>query len=553
MKKFFSVLLIVSICFINIGTVGASYYLDFREDNITVARIIEIIDGEVFKVIDNLGNKPTEKIVRLIGVNTESNQEAFDYAHNHLLGKNFILSRGSNQNKLPVDRNNFEQVYLYLEYNDLLNLNLIEMGLAKVDDRYSQTERYHYLKRAEEYAKSNLIGIWNEDGSSFFEQKNRVNINTASQTQLMNLLEDTNAYMASRIINYRNRNPFNSIEEIKFADHLINHNWFNKNRDKISVVTNVKYANEYELQTLFPSASNQKVALDSLVHYRLFNDIKTIEDLKPITRDYSYFERFITLDNKRSIQNENIININTATAKEIVDASNLSASIANQIVDVRKHNYIYKNVSEILHFGTNVTSVDLQFEHTNFTAFTNINTASLNELISLFGRREMYYNTKKHFAELIVKARPIYKEEDLVSVIGSSLYNEVRPYIIVEDNTKTFININLASKDLVVGYLKLTEDEGKRFNPNVFYRNTNQLQFDYKKSVGLFSFYTNINTASKEELFLLHKDITTKIVEDIIAFRKDQPFTSIDELNYVFNNNNANVLFNSIRNYIVFY
>ncbi|TCK98147.1 endonuclease YncB(thermonuclease family) [Natranaerovirga hydrolytica] len=556
MKKIISIILILVFITGSIN-VYANYSVDFSNDSVTVARVIEIIDGEAYRVIDNLNrDNEEEKIIRLIGVNTQASTEAFDKAQNDLLGKNVIIQRDSNYS--IKDQYNYELVYLYLDYQKPYNVHLLEEGYAVISDDHSESEHHTYIVRAQDYAKNHKIGLWSDTDRSTNEH--RVNINTATATVLHDLLEDTSLSQARRIVNSRNVTPYYTIEDIKFADSSLSHEWYDKNRDKLSVVTHLNTASDYELSTLFPSSVNQSVYAQRLIDYRLFNTIDAVEDLDTLDfrRAYEHFEKYVTVDGlERSLVNENVVNINTATVDEILEVSSLNRSTARSIVNKRNEDgYIYKNLYELVPVNNGLNNTTLRDEIRNFTAITNINTASDMELRSLFSITNMNDSTKEQYIQLIHMMRPFYEVDDLRQMMSSSLFNTISPYVsVTNESPEARININLVDKDDVIDYLGLTRSEASDFTRRNYltYRNANNVSFEPEKYNTLFSFYTNINTASTEELYLLHDRMNRDLVDAIVEFREDQPFSSIDEVEYVFRENSGTTIFRSIREFIVFY
>jgi DNA uptake protein ComE-like DNA-binding protein len=557
MKRFISLMVLV-LTVVNLFSVQSQANINLSDfDSYTVVRVLEIIDGEVFKVQYGTSPNEREEIIRLIGVDAEGNQDAYDFAYSNLMGKLVILTRDDN---IPRDSNNWEQVYLYSEFSKSYNLQLLEKGYAKLNINHSKSELYSTFTKAENYAKSLNFGVWNADGS-IAGLGNRVNINTATYTQLYTLLEDTTAGMASRIVLYRKTNPFNTIEEVKFADPLLDHEWFEKNKDKISVVTNLTLATDYELQTLFPTASAATIRemRNALSSYLTFNTISSIDEIKKIDEIknvYEDFSDFITIDNHFHYENRfdyKTVNINIASAEEIKVAADLTTSAANRIYEARDKGYTFKNVSEVLQFQTGLTSDQLLRIKDNFTTITNINTATRSELSSLFSTLSLSNTAKNSIADSIINRRPFYDIKDLKSFLAADYYNLIEPYITVSDTTN-YYNINTTDKDFLISLFKLNNSDAQTFKSrDVIYKNHNSFNFEFEHFEHLFSFYTDINTASRDVLYRLDKDMSYGLVDEIIKFRSEQPITSLSEVHYLFEKSDSIEAYNRIKNYIVFY
>ena len=116
--------------------------------------VIRIIDGDT--IIIN-----TSERIRLSGIDTPETgecyyQEAKQFLSSLTLNKEIYLERDIT-NKDVYGR--FLR-YIYIQ-DDLINSILVEEGYAKVYDKYANdTRRYLQLKRIEDSAVSNNLGVW---------------------------------------------------------------------------------------------------------------------------------------------------------------------------------------------------------------------------------------------------------------------------------------------------------------------------------------------------------------------------------------------------------
>ncbi|HLC63158.1 MAG TPA: thermonuclease family protein [Candidatus Nanoarchaeia archaeon] len=116
--------------------------------------VARIIDGDTLEI--NSSYK-----IRLSGINTPETGECY-----YQEAKQFLSSLTLNQEiYLERDITNKDVYGRFLRYiyiqDDLINSILVEEGYAKVYDKYANdTKRYQQLKRIEDPAKTNMLGVW---------------------------------------------------------------------------------------------------------------------------------------------------------------------------------------------------------------------------------------------------------------------------------------------------------------------------------------------------------------------------------------------------------
>jgi len=117
--------------------------------------VTRIIDGDTLQI-------NTSEKIRLSGINTPETGECY-----YKEAKNFLSLLTLNQEiYLERDITNKDVYgrllrYIYIN-DDLINGIMVEQGYAKVYDKYANdTKRYLQLKRIEDSATSQNLGVWN--------------------------------------------------------------------------------------------------------------------------------------------------------------------------------------------------------------------------------------------------------------------------------------------------------------------------------------------------------------------------------------------------------
>jgi DNA uptake protein ComE-like DNA-binding protein len=544
------------------GSAATKFYPDFN--NLKVARVIEVIDGEVLKVLyGDTYSQSNMEIVKLIGVNTEGNRDAFEYISNYYLGKAVYVMPERNNTNLPKT-NGWRNVYILKDAAQTLNEILLKNGLAKVDKGYYLSDSYETLLAAEKSAIVTAQGIWNGSyESNYFEKGPKVNLNTSSINNLIGILEDTTYVMASRILEYRAGNPFNTIEEIKNVDESFNSKWYAKNKKYLTVVTNITLAEESELLSLINySYTNNDKVVQNILNYRIFNEISTLDTLKNIdgmtTTIIDRSKEFITFENVADYENPVSIakiNINTASLEEMKKYSGLYEVYAKSIFDASVfYKYKFRNLQELANTPVYLTDMDTRRIADNASVYTDINTANKIELISLFGRTNHTSAAKEAFADKIIKNRPFNNITDLTKSIGD-VTNYFKDCVYFTQRTNNIININAMEKEDIVKMFNLTSYiKTSVLNNKDIYRNISELPFKIQEyDSSKISLYTNINTATKAELLTLNKYITSEMADTIIYLRNEEQFASNDDLLEALSEyKNGAMIFSKISGYVCY-
>jgi DNA uptake protein ComE-like DNA-binding protein len=341
MKKYLRIVSVTMVLLIIISSSNFSSFarsITLNDMDITLARVVEVISGEAIKVIEeDINSNKTVRLIKMVGIDTDSSIEAMEYTYNRLLGKQVMLLPDSKESTFKK-LDGWDYRYVYLLSSKSLSEELLELGLAKLDDSFDEAEQYHDLDNAMLRAKEKKQGIWEN-----YKNKNAtigVNINTATYTDLVDVLEDTTSSMAYSIINYRKYNPFNSVEEIKFSNSAFTKEWFDKNRNKLSVISDISTASFEELRSLFNDAELGDKLAKNIVDYRLYNLINSIYEVRKIPgmyHNYSKIEEFIALKpvNNYVEKEIKVVNLNTASIKQIRRTCFFSVNRADQIVKER--------------------------------------------------------------------------------------------------------------------------------------------------------------------------------------------------------------------------
>lgn len=536
-------------------TTSSSRGITDEDVDIITAKVIEVIDGEAIKVMVSEPSIPKVMLVKMIGIDTESSMEAIDYTYSNLMGKTVMLT-GDHNSHLFETVNGWDHMYVYRTPVKSFNEELVEKGLAKVDESYLGAEQYFELIECQSKAKKNFLGLWKE----YEESKNQkvININTATIQEIIDTLEDTSSIIASAIVNYRRYNPYNSIEEVKFAHENITAEWFEKHKYNMSVITDINSANLFELSSLFATYKDHTIA-NSIIEYRIFNPINNIEDIykiNGITETYKSIEDFITVIPAKIYIDKNVkvANINTASVSQIVEATNLSTYRANKITEARDDGkYIIKTLGELEKGNQGLSSYDSKRFLDNMSLYTNMNTALEFELESLFGKVNVTDARRDKLIDYIINLRPYNNKSDLIRILGI-YYNYLSPYIYTnETEIPEYLNINLCNKNYAMIMLGLDSTSADTYLiTEEYYKDSSDINFNYEPYTNKFSLFTNINKASVEELKHMHDQMPLALVEDIIEFRAKQPFNSLEEVEKLFKED-YEAIYKDIKDFIVLY
>jgi endonuclease YncB( thermonuclease family) len=114
-----------------------------------------VIDGDAVKIASESGDVLN---VKLIGVDAENSNSAYDYLVNEILGKTVVVVFDRNY---PYSNNDFSWRHGYIYSNGIfINARLLEKGYAELDKSYNRAIYYKLLAEYSEFAKKRRFGIF---------------------------------------------------------------------------------------------------------------------------------------------------------------------------------------------------------------------------------------------------------------------------------------------------------------------------------------------------------------------------------------------------------
>lgn len=555
-KWILTFILVISICFSTVNVVvDAETNVELKT---YVGKVIEVIDGEAFriKVID----PPTGELlqVRLVGIKTNASKEAYDYVYSKLNNNIIILKL---EDRLIDNAGQWKYGYAIRD-NHYINDEMLSRGIADIDDKFEDFNRYKELKAKYDYAKENKIGLWSEL-SVYNPYEPKVNINTANSSELYSLLEDTDMPLAQRIVSYRKENYFNTKDELKFVDDKIDEKWLERNNSRITLVTNLNTAEEYELKSLFSNTGNLEQITTNIIEYRMNHEFKEKQEVTKVDKVYKTmykkFENFVSVgyEKEYKVKPEIVVNINTASESQLDAIKLLSKARASAIVRYkRKDKYSYKTFGELGYVVPVISDFNIDQIEDNLVLKTDINTANDKELESLFGKFKLKSKDRDKLIKKIKEARPYKNMYHFEYIISSDYYKRISKYVYID---KPFeddkININLATVPEMVEHLGITKEDASKLyeeRKKKPFTNYYKLPMDLSKYDEKITLFTNINVASKVELLSLDKRLTLAVVNKIIEYRDKQRFANQEEFKRFMIEHKAQNVFTKISQYIVF-
>lgn len=549
MNFFKKIVCIVLLCCVILSlniTASAESYTIINES--VTAKVIQILDGNAIKV--QIKGTDDVALVKLIGVDSKGYEGGFQYLTQKILGAEVTLSIDSG---VPTPTGRWNNMYVTCSGVNI-NLDIIDKGYAKLDNSASNSINYNKMITSQNNARDRDLGIWNygtnasstvgsSSSTQSFGSGGETNINTATNEMLKRRLKNVPDTVVSEMIKYRNYNPFNIVEEVKFVNGFTKE-MFNSNKDIMTVMTDINRAKSEELLTL---GNMTKDEVDDIITYRDKHDIRTISELKSkdIISDsrYSSIKDFITVE---SISYNNVsigtyvVNINTATEQQLTTAG-ISKGDAKKIIDYRSHGYTYKTLFEVAQIpGISLSIEELNKLEDNLHVKTDVNNANDYELRSVFSSGAV---------NKIKSSSWLNNMERVKTVIGENEYNQIERFIYVGKLRTNYVNINTATSQ----QLNSAGFSPEKISMIISARNINtssDIPFDLINSSDAYtSLYTNINIASESELQSL--GISQSLVDAILNYRAIQPFGNDIEVRDLFIKYNEDVKYNSIKKYIV--
>jgi DNA uptake protein ComE-like DNA-binding protein len=508
-------------------------------------KIIEVLDGS--SIIVQVAGSTDLARVRLIGVEERKDNMAFSYLNSNYLGKTVTLEF---DDKIPSPENFYWNV-MYVYYGKtLINRDILGKGFAKTNESHRAAAMYDNFLDDAANSMVNQIGVWDDGKAMYPYAGTGVNINTATVEQLRGLLMESDSKVVDNIAAYRSENPFDTVSELKFVDGFTR-DMYNKVRNSAVVSTNIQTATDRELLTLKNITEKDVAAILDYRNITMFYDVSELATKNLISRPtYDLNFPFIAVTDRPELSYaipDMVVNINTATAEQLL-AVGIPRHQAELIVSAREASaYSYKTLGELVHIPDMAWSdADLDKYADNLRVLTDINTAPHNELLSLFPDGDTGE------AENIFRARPFMSASNVQHLISAASYDRIKKYIYASSDTPPkYVNVNTATLDILTGAGLSEESAAAVYRVRGQIYRGEQLRGDYAPLDMHLSLFTNINTATYEEIESLSADLTLGMVGSIVAYREDQPFGSLDEVREFFEKLGSASMFNTIGKYIV--
>ncbi len=556
MNKIFS--FAVSIC-ITLSLIISSSCVSFAAKNVIIrgsasASVIRIIDGDAIEVRMLQSNDTA--LVKLIGVDAQGYDGAVEFLTDYLLGQTVIVSPDSN---ITTPVGIWNNMYVTLN-GENVNKILVEKGYGVTNPSYMPASEYNEYLTAQRVAKVGNIGIWEngvrENGTTntygnitytgklAYKNKHIVNINTATAEMLTQNLNNITGAVANAIVTYREKNPFNTVSEIKFVQGF-SKDLYDSNKQLLSVCTNVNYADEEELFSLWNIGEDE---VDNIISYRKkHSKITSISDLKneKLVDDNTYrkVKDFVSTYDKDEIdvtENDKVVNVNTANKTQLI-AAGLSTRDADKIIEYRKNGYTYKTLGELAKIpGIGLTEQQVNEFEDNLNVKTDINNATDYEMKSVFGNS----------ANKIIQKRGYYSASDVAEYLDYTKYSEIKNVIYTSDEAGEYINVNTATNSQLSEF-GFSSTVAPKLAASQNMKSSSDLPCELTENDANAALFTNINKATVKELKSLNHGITDGIINEIISYREEQPFGTIDEMQKFFNDRNHFGFYNSVKEYLV--
>ena len=454
--------------------------------------------------------------------------------------------------------------------NVLVNARMLQEGMARVAGDITRFSRRAELVDAENFARLSNIGIWQVvhfAPPQIIRHHERVNINTAPIAFLMTYVFNEvvpaaeRATFVVRFNAFRNASPFGSIYELRFVPG-VTREMFSEIRHQISVVTDMNTASRHELLSL---GMNERIA-DMVLEYREERRVETLYTMfeylgLPHRSDRLQRHEWLMLlfaispfvitdyEAPRPIARPAnfTVNINTASRTMLMQTG-LTPLQADRVIMQRDH-FSIKTLFELSRVpGLWFADAQIHALSDNLTTITDINTATENEIRSLF-------NVTGFNREIatIMNNRPFTSLDQVRSHLTALLprFNEIEQFVKIGGiHTTTFVNANTATvaQLMNVGFtsaqaIQINSHAGRMLIPQL-------VPAAARAQMHRLTLVTNINTASPSELDSLGSFMSDALISEIIFYRNDQPFGCRDEIQDFFEERGMLVYFRQIEWFI---
>ncbi len=547
MKKgrFLALVITLSIFFtVSLNNIFASSMYGTLENGESVF-VEKVIEGNAFLV----SKDGQEFLVKLIGIDTEGYDATIEILESFILSKEVTFNVSPNGYDLD-DRWNYGTLrYLNTDIGSFI----LESGLGKVDlQSIDNTHLEHNYVNDQQFAQDRGYYIWEDELDDVYFVVDAININTASISQLQDDLDISNT-LAKAIYYYKEENPINNHLELKFVDG-VTVDIYEDIKNKFVVATNINTASFTQLVNL-PGISEydaKKIEQERINSHLNSSKLKNLGVLSESQFDdiidFIYFDGVKNTIDSVYPRNK-VVNINTASDTQI-NETGIRKSHAQSIVSQKnKHNFVYKNfldLQKLSNLGNTFNKNNNYKYYDNLNFVTNINTASVNEIESLYGDLHSDFNLE---ISTLVKNRPYENYSEISQYFPSELHSLIENVVVFKDEDTNYININTATKSQLVSF-GITENEARDIINHRPIKTYTALDDDIEEFASEITLFTNINIASYDELKYLDTHFDDSVIREVISYREKQPFGSLDEVEDLFEEIDETDLFEDIEDFI---
>lgn len=551
MKRLTALVFILAIFMIS-GNTSLGKELDLQRDKPIPAKVLEIIESNVYKLMVFDSNTPRIETYRLIGVKSNGNQMAYDYSIKKLLNQTVYFLEDTN---IPL-QNGIRHCYLYVDFSVSHNEDLIQKGYAEVDAAYQSAKDYLKYTRSQKLVKELSQGIYN-----FSDKDNGgriLNINTASAEQ-MSVHFGVDVYKAS---SWRARiagNPINHLFELRALDKdFFTQETILEYAPSIHLRTNLQDALPYEIASLTAGLADNGFITDQILKHRFHHDITGVDELNKINilpAHRNAIKPYLTFTNHyyNFSGEEKIVNVNTASAEQIVSALQTNLSQAVILRDYKKtHSYPLRNVEELfkVYFPLNSQALAMDRMSDNIHLYTDVNSAGEFEIRSLFGKISITEYQLGNVVKEIVKHRPFADFSAFEKTVGRTYASQMKEFVYFNTLPETdLLNVNTAGKDKIAKGLNLTVNQKNQLNKR--YLSPKELPEFLNKHLDKITLYTNVNRAGYEELLALTPEMTSALAKDIIEGRLGDGYYTLSDVQTIFKKHHLEEVYHRIKNYLI--
>ena len=531
MKRIFfrrSALLLAILMFIAtlaVSDIVASPYISLQSGD--QVQVIEIIDINAIRVRTPRG----DALVRLIGIHHGGTREGINFLAREIMGNYVHVVRD------PLFPNVGRWNYMYvMQVERFINGELILTGFGRLNEGHSRASQFENIQRGQAIARDAGLGQWASElrEPTITQYGDRININTADAVQIVANFGLEQA-LADSIVAFRSNTVFQTINDVKFVPGMT---WqaFASNRHRMAISTNINTANIPELESLTTvSTAMAEAIVESRSGGRSFTALNQLITRGIMTPgEFAIISPFISLTTESEIQfarPNSRANINLANQSQLVLAG-VSFMQATSITSQRGFLPL-RNLQDLIDLPGFETMPQINALADNLRAYTNINTAPRSEIESLFGRTMPVATIDN-----IMSRHRFTSTSQLLDYISEADFDRIAPFIYVGSRPPyPLINVNTATREQLeeAGF---DNAEATRIVNNRPILRPSQLTLwqtavrpDLRANITL---YTNINTATNQELLSLDGAMTQSIVRQIVTYRNDQPFGSFAEVEEFF-------------------